>query len=268
MEFLNIDCIQKECIRLLTEFISVCEKYSLTWFLDSGSLLGCVRNGHMIDWDDDIDVIMPREDYNILLKLGQREFSNVTFFQTPETDSCFSLSIKLRSNVGTCLTAQECSGSHHKGIFIDIFPLDAYPGEKEELAISGMLREFDKYTSLSIYKRKELFSLMNDLLTDMTNRNADSEYVSDIIFSRYSQYIGSKFKRTAYDGIIKRRFENILVNIPVGFDEILTTWYGKDWQIPMHTSTFHNGVYLAENNSRKQYSLDEYYYLLSKQNEI
>lgn len=264
MEFLNIDVIHKECLRMLKEFIKVCDYYKLNWFLDSGSLLGYAQTGHIVPWDDDIDVIMPRDDYNKLLNIGKLAFPDDIFFQTPETDNLFAMTIHLRSNIGTCLTQQECTGSHHKGVFIDIFPLDAYPGEEEEKAVSGMLRMFDKYSDLRYSKRVELFYLMNEILTDMTERHAYSEHVADIIFSRYTRYLGVKFPRAAFDDYFIDKFEDIDVRIPIGYKYVLEGWYGKSWQTPLHKPSFHNGVYLANTDVRKTYSLDEYYVLLEQ----
>ena len=54
---------------LLTEFDRVCRKYNLHYYLICGSLLGAVRHGDLIPWDDDVDVAMPRKDFDILLHL-------------------------------------------------------------------------------------------------------------------------------------------------------------------------------------------------------
>ena len=62
----KIEKIQKNCLKLLDEFISVCDKHKLKWFADGGTLLGAMRKGKMIAWDDDVDVVMPREDYDKL----------------------------------------------------------------------------------------------------------------------------------------------------------------------------------------------------------
>ena len=60
--------INEVCLKLLNKFIEVCDAHNLNWFVDSGTLLGCVRKGKMIPWDDDIDIIMPRKDYDLLHK--------------------------------------------------------------------------------------------------------------------------------------------------------------------------------------------------------
>ena len=66
---------------LLNEFARVCDKYRLKWFAHAGTMLGAVRHHGFIPWDDDIDVVMPREDYERLCSIGSSEFSRPYFFQ-------------------------------------------------------------------------------------------------------------------------------------------------------------------------------------------
>ena len=60
---------------LLNEFSKVCAKHGLKWFVHAGTLLGAVRHHGFIPWDDDIDVLLPREDYEHLCELGPSSFS-------------------------------------------------------------------------------------------------------------------------------------------------------------------------------------------------
>ena len=71
---------------LLKELIRVCEKYNITYYGDSGTLLGAIRHKGYIPWDDDIDVVMTRSEYNRLLEVAEKEFTHPYFFQTRETD--------------------------------------------------------------------------------------------------------------------------------------------------------------------------------------
>ena len=70
---------------LLAEFDRVCRKHGLTYFVDSGTLLGAVRHKGFIPWDDDIDLIMQREDYERLVQIAAQEFQHPYFF----SDSLF-----------------------------------------------------------------------------------------------------------------------------------------------------------------------------------
>ena len=115
-------------LELLRGFISVCERLELTYYIVQGTLLGAVRHGGFIPWDDDIDVGMPREDYEIFLKRGQALLPQGLFLQNHATDPgfmhCFS---KLRRD-GTVFMEQTQKTLHmHHGVYLDIFPLDYYP---------------------------------------------------------------------------------------------------------------------------------------------
>lgn len=242
------------CLDMLDKFITVCEKYELAWFADSGTLLGAIRKGKIIDWDDDIDVIMPRADYNRLLAIGQKEFTSPYFFQTPMTDYVFSVHAKIRYDGTTFLTEQEYLGSHHKGVFIDIFPLDAVPDDKQVVEdMTGFLRLIGRRSNIrfagqSDYYDKtninfsETFKVMNDIITDITNQNQDSLYVGNVMFYRYSDFIGVKFSRKAYEKYSLVDFEGLQhkLRVPVGYEEILTAWYGDDWRVEKQVNSFHS----------------------------
>lgn len=255
------------CLDMLDKFITVCEKYELNWFADSGTLLGAIRKGKIIDWDDDIDIIMPRADYNRLLVVGQKEFESPYFFQTPMTDNVFCIHAKIRYDGTTFLTEKEYLGSHHKGIFIDIFPLDAVPNDKQVVEdMTGFLRLIGRHSNVrfagqSDYYKKtdinfsETFKVMNDIVTDITNQNQDSLYVGNVVFYRYSDFIGVKFSRKAYERYSLIDFEGLQhkLRVPVGYSEILEAWYGKDWRVEKQVSNFHSSSFYDIDNDYSVY---------------
>jgi len=111
---------------MLIEFDAICRKHQLTYWLDSGSLLGAVRHQGFIPWDDDIDIAMPIEDYNRFLDIANDELSNEIFLQTSQTDTDFKFDYaKLRSNKANIVEFHEKDKSinYHQGVFIDIFPM-------------------------------------------------------------------------------------------------------------------------------------------------
>ena len=71
---------------LLKKFIELCEKYQLTYWVGFGTLLGAVRHHGFIPWDDDMDVWMPRADYERLLQLTPDVIGEPYFLQTTMND--------------------------------------------------------------------------------------------------------------------------------------------------------------------------------------
>ncbi|MFM7189070.1 MAG: phosphorylcholine transferase LicD [Armatimonadota bacterium] len=109
---------------LLVEFDTVCRQNGLRYQLAAGTLLGAIRHGDIIPWDDDVDVIMPRDDYEQLMSIGQNVFSKDLFLQTRKSDLTYkSLFARLRRNDSELRFSWDRSDTHN-GIFIDIFPMD------------------------------------------------------------------------------------------------------------------------------------------------
>ena len=128
----DIPLIQKNEIKVLENFIKIASKHNLKYFLYGGTLLGAIRHKGFIPWDDDVDVIMPRSDYEIFLKVAKEELPNNMFLQTCLTDPYYSLPYAKIRKVNTSYI--EMTTRHRKkmvnGVFIDIFPLDEYPYSK------------------------------------------------------------------------------------------------------------------------------------------
>lgn len=115
-------------LEILNEFVRVCEKWSLRYYLVGGTLLGAVRHKGFIPWDDDIDVAMPREDYDKFATVCREELGPDYFYQSPETDLHYFLTYaKIRRNGTEVYEKRFKNAAFHKGIFIDIFPLDPCP---------------------------------------------------------------------------------------------------------------------------------------------
>lgn len=111
---------------ILDVFVEICEKYDLKYFLDAGTLLGAARHGGFIPWDDDIDVGMPRKDYDRFLKLATKALPpNLLVTPSDEYEGIGSFAKIYDRSSFFC--ERESSAQEPCGIFIDIFPYEEIP---------------------------------------------------------------------------------------------------------------------------------------------
>ena len=112
-------------IEILDEFVRICNKHKLTYFLYGGTLLGAIRHKGFIPWDDDIDVSMPRKDYDKFIVIAQKELNSKYYLDCYETNKDYYLPFAKVKKNNTLFDEAECTNiEHHKGIYIDIFPLE------------------------------------------------------------------------------------------------------------------------------------------------
>lgn len=119
-------------LEILKDFISVCEENNLTYFGFAGTGIGAIRHGGFIPWDDDIDVAMPREDYDKMTSIFKEKFSDkYTVVNAAEFNDYPVMNTHIIINSTQFVTEEERKLKYPKGIFLDIFPLDkTAPTEK------------------------------------------------------------------------------------------------------------------------------------------
>ena len=126
-----MEAMREKQIELLNCFISLCEQLELNWFCVCGTALGAVKYNGYIPWDDDIDVAMPREDYDKFVENAAAWLPEYFFLQNYRSDPAFPHEFsKLRNSETTQLELGVQYLNMNHGIYIDIFPLDGYPNSK------------------------------------------------------------------------------------------------------------------------------------------
>ena len=135
--------LQQKQLDILKAFIRVCDKHNLEYFLVYGTALGAIRHKGFIPWDDDIDVGMPRADYEKYIQL-QSEYEGTPYFiQTFKSDPCYIYNYaKLRDSSTTFLENAFKNHRINQGVFIDVFPVDGMSREEGNREKIGKKNKF------------------------------------------------------------------------------------------------------------------------------
>ena len=128
---LNSDEVKKIELQLLLKFDELCKKHDLQYSLCGGTLLGAIRHKGFIPWDDDIDVMMPRDDFEKLLKLEKTQASDqVEKLVSWKSGKSIYPFIKM-INTKTVLKEKYLDKEYTTGVWIDIFPIDGMPEDQK-----------------------------------------------------------------------------------------------------------------------------------------
>ena len=127
-------------LEILNEIKKICDKNNLTYFLVGGTLLGAVRHAGFIPWDDDIDIGMPRSDYDKFIKIAQESLDANYFLDCFETNKDYYLPFaKVKKNNTIFDEKVSHHLNNHKGIYVDIFPFENVDKNDWRLKIHAFL---------------------------------------------------------------------------------------------------------------------------------
>lgn len=133
MEKNILDKLHENMLEIYQEISAICEKHKLTYFVVGGTLLGAVVHKGYIPWDDDLDIAMPRDDYDKFINVYSKELGKRFYLHHTSTDPEYWLPFaKVRLNNTIFLEEKRKNVSSHSGIYVDIFPFD-YTSKKNTL---------------------------------------------------------------------------------------------------------------------------------------
>ena len=253
---------------LLKEFNRICEENDIKYFVFAGTMLGAIRHKGFITWDDDVDVIVPRSEYNRLKKIAaEGAFKDPYFFQSPSTDKGYPKGFcRLRNSNTTGIPYDDVAMKCNRGIFIDIFPLDILPDDEKKrskqikklhntrLLMNSFARYYSgfgvagttKAKAVAYYLTLPLFKLGILSMDKLYRRyeriasrymDSDGKYAGTIAFSfENRRFI---FEKKWWDGrVIPVDFEDMKVPVPEDYDTLLHHSYG-DYMTPVQEPTNH-----------------------------
>ena len=124
--------LQLVLLDMLIELDRICRKHGIRYCLDGGTLLGAVRHGGFIPWDDDLDVVMMRDEYNQFRKACETDLDKAKFFfQDHTTDHHYRWGFgRLRRKNSAFVRVGQEHLKMKTGIFLDVFPRDNVPDAK------------------------------------------------------------------------------------------------------------------------------------------
>lgn len=147
---------------LLAELQRVCSKHNIKFFAISGTLIGAARHKGFIPWDDDIDVVMMRSEYEKLLSIAVDEFKEPYFLQTPFSDpeSGYGFAKLMNCSTTAVYGSNVCNGvvtlpARH-GILLDIFPLDRIPDDEKDRRLFSAALAKHKATVVAVKRWRML----------------------------------------------------------------------------------------------------------------
>lgn len=251
-------------IKMVKKLLEVCAKYNLKVWADGGTLLGTVRHHGYIPWDDDIDMVMLREDYDKLLQVASKEFEDPFFFQDVYTDKSYPRGhSQLRYNGTAAILPFDINAPFNQSIFIDVFVYDLLPKDKGALLTAMRKAEFYRnilnrtvWGEISLRHPRSSFcnliakmyvasngfvKVFENLQRCYTHYDVKMSDVYSCPMFGFHNTFDIQRKEKQYSDTIYMPFEDIQMPVPVGYDEILTNQYG-DYMTPIKAPSLHGSV--------------------------
>ncbi len=243
--------LQLVTLNVLKNVVEFCNQNGIRYYLSEGSLLGAIRHGGFIPWDDDMDIAMPRDDYEKFLKLWGSETRNECKLYHQSTYKKYYLTFAKVIFMGKCrfssLIRQGLKSMNEvKGPGIDIFPLDeTSPLSFKLLKRASKIRKYRNILLTKVYyiknsKKRRLYcfkahtmsykSIQNKLTKLYTEEHGKGH---EYIVNYASAYNITKeiFHKDCFEPAREVQFEDITVTVPYKSEEVLTQIYG-DFMTP------------------------------------
>ncbi len=250
MREIHLEELKNIQIQILDKVHEYCLEHGIIYFLSSGTLIGAVRHKGYIPWDDDIDIYMPRQDFERFI----RQFNGVN-----KTYRCISLAEDTNCTIAYAKVertdtrlVEAVDNPREQGINIDIFPIDGVPDDEEarskyfskvqhirnkmimkDVKINfhrrGIFKNLILLGGKALLFNKRLHQLAVDLDNVIDKHANDTLYVCNMILGNG---LHTEFRRDVINGTVDIEFEGKYYKTMKGYDEYLTKTYGDYMQLP------------------------------------
>ena len=267
-----------EAFKFTADFLN---NNNLTWWACGGTMLGAVRHHNIIPWDDDIDIMMPREDYNKLIQIKEKLKDTGYVLLTPNDEGYYLGSAKMCNWNTTIVEAR----SYRKavGVYVDIFPHDRFNYDINEykkrgkkyrkrlFAYTMAMTQFSFKEAIESIKDKHFGVLLYGLVSLLYPIKLQKFYrkrfleVEQFFNEGSGEYMASPtgaygtrefFKSKWFNETIEMPFSDFVVKVPSNYHEYLTVMYGDYMTLPpLEKRNSHHGMYYV--NLERHYEWEE-----------
>ena len=268
--------VQHKCLELLSVFDRFCLNNDLIYYVCGGGCIGAVRHHGFIPWDDDIDVMMPREDFEKLKILWPQQIDESSYKFNDNSESSFlrTMWASISDENTTFIKERQKDLDISHGIKLEIIPLDGCPSgrwQRMKQMFWALIHQIYIYQEPPISKGKFLKALGSIILRFHKSWPAryraakraerrmskyafnDCDKVTELT-TRF-HYMLNEYPKDAFKSAIRTDFEGFMMPIPVGYDTYLRMAFGDYMQMPPESERIpkHDAVFIDSNRSYLRY---------------
>ncbi len=275
-ELLELKELQTKCLEITLVFKEFCERHNLLFYFCGGCCIGTLRNKGFIPWDDDIDVFMPREDYEKLCELWEKEIDprKYRLSRTSEKEFLRSQLTAITDEDTTFIKERQMDLDMAHGVRLEVLPLDGCPSSRFKRKIQllwGLAYQIYINQEAPTSKGKLFYAIgkcMLALAPGWKNRYrmarlcekqmsrypiSECDHITELCV-RYN-YMVNEYPKEIFASAVYKEFEGHMMPIPVGYDTYLKMAFGDYMELPPEEKRVpsHDGVCVDVNNSYTTY---------------
>lgn len=244
--------LQLKSLELLLYFKRFCEENDLLFYFCGGCCIGALRHEGFIPWDDDIDIFMPRDDYEKLKQIW-REKADTTRYScvyAEENQLTRKIMLTIEDNSTTFIKPEQADLDIPHGVALDVFPLDGCPSEglKRKMQLfwcliyslycaqvvpvnhGGLITLIGRLMLLAVPSRKLRYKIWTFAEKKMSKYPIeDCEFITELCAGPH--YMKNRYPKDAFSGAVYKSFEGHQMPLPKGYDAYLKIAFG-DYMTP------------------------------------